>query len=52
LRSVGRDDLVSAVQAKITAFRRRERIRRLTPNFLRRLKRSLTAKVHSRRSDG
>jgi hypothetical protein len=52
LRSVGRDDLVSAVQAKITAFQRRARIRRLTPSLVRRLKKSLTGKAHSRRSDG
>ena len=50
LKRVGRDDLVSAVRARIAAFRRREQIRRLTPSFVRRLKRSFTAKV--RRSDG
>lgn len=52
LRSAGREDLVSAVQAKIAAFRRRERIRRLTPELVRRLKRSFAAQVRSPRSRG
>ncbi len=52
LRSAGRDALVSALQAKIGAFRRRERMRRLTPELVRRLKRSLTAKARSPRSHG
>ena len=52
LRGVGREDLVSAVRAKVTAFERRERKRRLTPDFVRRLKRSLTAKMRSPGSHG
>jgi hypothetical protein len=52
LRSAGREALVSALQAKIGAFRRQERMRRLTPEFVRRFKRSLTAKVRSSRSNG
>jgi hypothetical protein len=43
LRSAGREDLVRAVQAKVRAFRRRERVRRLTPGFVRRLRASLRA---------
>ncbi|HEY2830575.1 MAG TPA: hypothetical protein VGJ88_10700 [Thermoanaerobaculia bacterium] len=52
LRGVGREDLISVLQTKTATFRRRERMRRLTPDFLRRLKRSLTAKGRSPRSDG
>jgi hypothetical protein len=38
LRSAGRPDLVRPIQAKVRAFHRRESVRRLTPEFVRRLR--------------